>query len=69
LKGEKISPTGAAQNACAALAGLNLHPILVPGFQSPLSRALPPWAFLPRAFGALELGVRLTRMPFGAYAE
>ena len=46
---------GAAQASASPLSGLSLYPIPIPGFQSPHSRALPPWALLPRAFGALEL--------------
>jgi hypothetical protein len=38
-----------------------------PGFQSPLSRALPPWAFLCRAFSAPVMRLSLTRMPAGAF--
>ena len=37
-----------------------------PGFQSPLSRALPPWALLLRAFSATSIDLSLTRMPEGA---
>ncbi len=33
-----------------------------PGFQSPLSRALEPWAVLCRAFSAPSMQLRLTRM-------
>jgi hypothetical protein len=41
-----------AQSACIALTGLNLNPIRDPGFESPLARALSPWAVLHRAFSA-----------------
>jgi len=41
-----------AKLSCVALTGLNLLGIRNPGFQSPLSRAPPPWALLRRAFSA-----------------
>jgi hypothetical protein len=51
LKGRRSSGADYAKT-CAALSGLNLNSILSPGFQSPLPRALPPWALLFRAFSA-----------------
>jgi hypothetical protein len=47
----------------------DLSSIPDPGFQSPLSRALPPWALLLRAFGATFIDLSLTRMPCRASAR
>ena len=67
---DQTSPERAAQvfprkNLCRPFRA-DRSSILDPGFQSPLSRALPPWALLLRAFGATSIDLSLTRMPFGA---
>ena len=54
------------QSNCAALTGLPSDPLLFPGFRSPLPRDPSPWALLRRAFGASEMPLSFTRMPYGA---
>jgi hypothetical protein len=44
-------------------------PVWNPGWKSPRSRALPPWALLCRAFGAQDMQLILTRMLFKVASE